>query len=106
MFIDADATTYKQYCWDLWSKYKRFLPLYIKVLATNIRNLQKSKIDIALDMATRQANAKASQSMKIDDLLANPEMEADSGDLSDDNQIRILSTLEESISFVFTTMAG
>ncbi len=51
-------------------------------------------------MAERQVNAEASQSMEIDDLLANPKVEADSGDLSDDDKIGILSTLEESVSFV------
>ncbi len=45
-------------------------------------------------MATRQANAETSQSMEIDDLLANPEMKANSCNLSDDDQIGILSTLE------------
>ncbi len=100
MFINADATTYKQFCWDLWSKYERFLPPYIKALATNIRNLQKSKIDVVLDMAMRQANAETSQSMEIDDLFANLEIETDFGNLSNDDQIRILSTLEESVSFV------
>ncbi len=38
--------------------------------------------------------------MKMDDLLTNPEVKTDSGDLSDDDQIAILSTLEESVSFV------
>ncbi len=47
-----------------------------------------------------QANIEISQLIEIDDLLTNPEVEADSGDLSDDDQIRILSTLEKSVSFV------
>ncbi len=84
----------------MWSKYERFLPPYIKTLATNVRNFQKSKIDVALDIATYQANAEIFQSIEIYDLLANPEVEADSGNLSDDDQIEILSTFEESIFFV------
>ena len=51
-------------------------------------------------MATYQANAEVFLSIKIDNLLANPEVEADFGDLSDNNQIEILSTLEKSVSFV------
>ena len=38
--------------------------------------------------------------MEIDNLLANFEVEANSDDLSDDNQIKIFSTLKESISFI------
>ena len=38
--------------------------------------------------------------MEIDDLFANPAVKANFGDLSDDDQMRILSTLEASISFV------
>ena len=100
MVINANATTYKQCCWDLWSKYERFLLLYIKTLPPNVRNLQKSKIDIALDMTMHQTNAEVFQSMKIDNLLANSRVEADFGDLSDNNQIKILSTLEESVFFI------
>ena len=84
----------------MWSKYKCFLLPYIKTLATNVRNLQKSKIDIALDITTRQANTEASQSMKIYDLLANLELEANSGDFLDNDQIAIFNTLKKSISFV------
>lgn len=71
MFIDTDTTIYKQCCWDLWLKCEHFLSPYIKTLATNIRNLQKSKIDTVLNMATYQANAEVFQSIKIDKLLAN-----------------------------------
>ena len=53
-----------------------------------------------LDMATCQANAEVSQSMKIDDLLANPEVKADFGDLLNNNQIEILNTLKESVFFI------
>ena len=38
--------------------------------------------------------------MKIHDLLVNSELKADSGNFSDDDQIGILNTLEESIFFV------
>ena len=69
-------------------------------MATNVRNLEKSKIDVVLDMVTRQTNAETSQSMEIDDLLTNPEIETDFSDLLDDNQIGILNTLEESIIFI------
>ena len=44
-------------------------------------------------MTTCQANVETSQSMKIDNLLANLKMEANSGDLSDDDQIEIFNTL-------------
>lgn len=54
-----------------------------------------------MDIATHQANAEAFQSIELDDLLANPEVEADFGDLSDDNQIGILNTLEKSISLFY-----
>ena len=45
-------------------------------------------------------NVVASQLLKIDDLLLNPEVEVDSGDFLDDDQIEILNSLEESINFV------
>ncbi len=38
--------------------------------------------------------------MKIDDLFANLEVKANSSDLSDDNQIEILSSLERLVFFV------
>lgn len=47
-----------------------------------------------------QANTEACQSIDIDDLLANPKVEANSGDLSDNDQIKFLSTLEELV-FLF-----
>lgn len=100
IFIDVNTITYKQYCWDLWSKYEHFLSPYIKALATNIQNLQQSIIDVILDMVTRQINAEASQSIEIDDLFTNPEVEANSDNLSDNDQIRIFSTLKESVFFV------
>ena len=100
IFINADPTTYKKCCWNLWSKYERFLPPYIKALAANVWNLQKSKMDVALDMATRQANAEASQSIEVDGLLEMPEEEPDTGDQSDDDEFGSLKTLEESISLV------
>ncbi len=82
------------------SKYERFLPPYIQALSTNVRNLQKTNIDIALDIATRQTNVETSQSMEIEDLLANPKIEVDFGDLSNDDQIEIFNILEELVSFV------
>ena len=100
IFINTNITTYKQYCWDLWSKYEHFLPSYIKVLTINVQNLQKNKIDIVLDITIYQTNIKASQSMEIDDLLANLEVEVDSGNLSDNDQIGIFNTLEKSVFFV------
>lgn len=41
-----------------------------------------------------QANTEIFLLIKIDDLLANPEMEADSSDFSNNNQIRLLNILE------------
>lgn len=38
--------------------------------------------------------------MEIDDLLANPELKANSNNLSDDGQIEILNILEKSFSFI------
>lgn len=45
------------------------MPLYIKALATKVWNLQKGKINIVLDMATYQTNAKASQLIEFNNLL-------------------------------------
>lgn len=59
--------------------------LYIKVLATNIYNIEISKIDIALDMAIHQANAKAFQSIEINGLLEMPEGETNNCDQSNNN---------------------
>lgn len=36
-----------------------FLLTYIKALAINVPNLQKNKMNVKLDMTTRQANANA-----------------------------------------------
>ena len=69
-------------------------------MTTNVQNLQKSKTDVVLDIAICQANAETSQPMKIDDLLANPEIDANSSNLLNNDQIEILNTLEESITFV------
>ena len=76
------------------------MPPYIKVLAINIRNLQKNKIDIILDMAICQANANISQSIEIHNLFINLKREVDSNDILNDNQIEILNTLEELIFFI------
>lgn len=51
-------------------------------------------------MATYQANIEAFQSIEIDDLLGNPKVKVDSGNLLDDNQIEIFNTLEEFVFFV------
>ena len=64
-------------------------------MVTNIQNLQKSKIDVILDIAIYDANAEIFLLMKIDDLLANPEVKADFGNLLDNNQIKIFNTLEK-----------
>lgn len=51
-------------------------------------------------MATRQVNAKAFQIINIDDLFKNLKIEANSGNLSNDDQVGIFHILEKSISFV------
>lgn len=73
---------------------------YIKALATNIGNLQKSKTDVILNMATYQADVEAFQSIKMDVLLRNPKVKVDFSNWSDDNQIDIFNTLEEFVFFV------
>lgn len=57
-------------------------------------------MDIALDLATSQANTKVSQSIEIDNLFENRKVEINSDDLLDDNQIGIFYILEESIFFI------
>ena len=84
----------------MWSKYERFLPPYIKTLAANVRNLQKSKIDVVLDMATRQANAEASQLIEVDGLLEMPEEELNIYNQSDDNKFGSFRILKELISLI------
>lgn len=84
----------------MWLKYKRFLPPYIKALAANVWNLQKSKMDIELDMATRKANTEASQSIEINGLFEMPKGEPNNGEQSNDNKFGSLKTLEQSISLI------
>lgn len=60
IFINANSSTYRQCCWDLWLKYESFLSPYINVLAINIQNLQKNEMDIVLDIAIYQENNEAS----------------------------------------------
>ena len=57
-------------------------------------------MDVVLDIATRQANAEASQSIEVDGLFEIHEKEPNTGDQSDDNKFGSLRTLEESISIV------
>lgn len=71
------------------------MPPYIKALTLNVQNLQKSKINIVLNIATYQANAEVAQLIEIDDLLKSFEVRANFGDLSDVNQIEIFHTLEK-----------
>ncbi len=51
-------------------------------------------------MVTCQVNTETSLSIEIEDLLANPEVEVNFSDLLDDDQIKILNILEESVFFV------
>lgn len=51
-------------------------------------------------MATFQANAKIFKTIEINDLLINLEVEANFGDLLDNNQIEIFNTLRKSIFFI------
>lgn len=51
-------------------------------------------------MAIHQTNAETSQSIKIDNLLKNSQVKADYVDLLNDNQIKILKTLEKLISVI------
>lgn len=51
-------------------------------------------------MATRQANAKASQSIKINGLLEIPKEESNNSKQSNNNKFGSFKTLEESISFI------
>lgn len=53
-----------------------------------------------LDIYIRQTNNKASQFIIIDNLLTNPEVKANYGDLSDHNQIKILNSSKK-FSFFF-----
>ena len=57
-------------------------------------------MDVTLDMATRLANAEASQSIEVNGLLKMPEEELNTGDQSDDDKFGSLRILEESISLV------
>ena len=51
-------------------------------------------------MAMRQANAKASQSIKVDSLFEMPEEKPNNGDQSDDNKFGSFRTVKESISLI------
>lgn len=54
-----------------------------------------------LDITTYQTNAETSQLVEIDNLLANPKVEANSGNLLNDDQIEILNILEKPVFWFY-----
>lgn len=57
-------------------------------------------MNVKLGMATRQANAEITQSIKVNDLLEMPKGKSDNSKQSDNNIVRSLRTLKKSISLI------